>query len=142
MADQPQKQPKEKQPIILSLIPRGSPDHQRYLIANQYLQYWTGETWSEQYDDTKALVYHSSNEALTVMQRMLMTEHSHLPVKRYRAPIYIDLFSDAPISEHDLKQWLVKVTKLILDSPKHGNGPVAGTLGTCRIEYGELEELK
>lgn len=142
MADQPNQPPMDKQTIILSLIPRGSPDHLRYLIANQYLQYWTGETWSDQSDDKKALVYHSANEALHEMRKMLMTEHQHLPMKRYRAPIYIDLFSDAPISEHDLKQWLVKVSKLILDSPKHGNGPVAGTLGTCRIEYGELEELK
>lgn len=136
------KQEKEKQPIVLSLIPRGSPNHQRYLIANQYLQYWTGETWSEQYDDKNALVYHSSNEALHVMRIMLMTEHQHLPVKKYRAPLYIDLFSDKEISEHDLKQWLFKVTKLIVDSPKHGNGPVAGSLGTCRIEYSEMEEIK
>jgi hypothetical protein len=55
--------------------------------------------------------------------------------------VYLDLFSPQHVSLRDIQQWLVKTTKLIVDSPKHGNGPVAGSLGTIRIEFGELKEM-
>ena len=142
MADQSNNQPpKEKQPIILSLIPRGNPEFPRYSISDQYLRYWTGETWTEPGKDQTALLYSSSNEALIEMNRLLVVEHSTLTVTRYVAPIYIELRSEKPIPMDELKRWLLRATKLLIDSPKHGNGPVAGSLGSCRIEYGELEEI-
>ncbi len=142
MADQPENQtPKEKQPIILSLIPRGTPTFQRYSIADQHLRYWTGDTWTEPGKDQKALLYSSSNEALIEMNRLLVVEHSTLTVTRYVAPIYIELRSEKPIPMDELKRWLLRATKLLIDSPKHGNGPVAGSLGSCRIEYDQMEEI-
>jgi hypothetical protein len=41
----------------------------------------------------------------------------------------------------DLQMWLIRATKLLVDSPRFGNGPVAGSLGICRIEFKELKEL-
>lgn len=142
MSDQPENQPpQEKQPIILSLIPRGTPEFPRYSISDQYLRYWTGETWSEQGKDQGAVLYSSANEALTEMNRLLVVEHADLTLTRYVAPLYIELRAETPISLHDLTMWLFKATKLIIDSPQHGNGPVAGSLGSCRIAYGEMKEL-
>lgn len=133
---------KEKRPVILSLVPLGTPEYPRYVIADQYLRYWTGDSWTEQKDDAHALVYANSNDALHDMNKLLMVDHEKKQVKRYRAPMYIDLYSDGTISKRELQMWLLKATKLIIDSPKHGNGPIAGSLGSCRINFGELEEYK
>ena len=134
------KEQKEKQPVILSLIPLGTPEYPRYAISDQYLRYWTGDSWTDQKDESHALVYADANQALKDMNNILMIDHEKKPLKRYRAPIYIDLYSDKPVSKRELQMWLLKATKLIIDSPKHGNGPVAGSLGSCRINFGQLEE--
>lgn len=129
----------EKQPIVLSMISQGTPEYPRFYIADQYLRYWTGDGWTKQKDDKNALMYADSNKALVDMNRLLVLQHENKVVKRYKAPIYIEVFSDQEIPLRDLKMWLFKATKLLIDSPKNGNGPVAGSLGTCRIEYSEME---
>jgi hypothetical protein len=69
-----------------------------------------------------------------------MTEHVGQPSRRYVAPIIIDLYSENKVSLRDLQFWLAKVSKLLIDSPEHGNGPVAGSLGLCRIDWEQLKE--
>lgn len=135
-------EPKENKPVILSLHSRGNPDFPRYVISDQYLRYWTGTDWTEQHDETKALVYANSNEALKQMEKLLRVHYKDKPVHRFFAPLYIDLFTDAKVSKKELTEWLVKVTKLIMDTTQHGNGPTADSYGTCRIEYGEIKEIK
>ena len=132
---------KEKQPVILSVISRGTPEFPRFSIADQYLRYWTGDTWTEAKQEKDALVYSTSNEALTDMHKLLMTQYEGLPVYRFKAPIYIELFAEKPVPLRDFKFWLFHATKLLIDSPRLGNGPIAGSLGTCRIEYGEMETI-
>jgi hypothetical protein len=133
--------PQEQKPIILSLIPSGNPDFPRYMISDQYLRYWGNEGWTEQKDIDNAIVYASSGLALEQMQQLLMTEHVGQPAHRYVAPIIIDLYSDEKVSLRDLQAWLTKVSKLLIDSPEHGNGPVSGSLGLCRIDWGQLREV-
>lgn len=132
--------PQERKPIVLSLIPVGNPDFPRYMISDQYLRYWGKEGWTEQKDTDNATVYASSGLALEQMQQLLMTEHVGQPAHRYVAPVVIDLYSDNKVSLRDLQLWLTKVSKLLIDSPEHGNGPVSGSLGLCRIDWGQLKE--
>lgn len=127
-------------PVVLSLVARGTPEFPRYLIGNQFGQVWTGEGWSP--DEDEGLLYGNNGEAAKEVQRLLLTDYADKPVRRFRAPIYLDLFAEAAVSEHDLKAWLVRVARLLMDTPVHGNGPIEDTLGLCRVAWDELEELK
>ncbi|MCP6391125.1 hypothetical protein NL487_29820, partial [Klebsiella pneumoniae] len=77
-------------------------------------------------DETKALRFASSNEACHEVQRLLLLDCMQLPVKRYNAPVYLELFCDHDVPEIEVKRWLHRVAKLLIDSPNHGNGPVEG----------------
>src|SRR4051812_40388759 len=98
-------------PVILSLVAKGPPEFPRYLISNPSGQVWTGEGWSP--DEDEGLLYGDNSDAAKEVQRLLMTEYADKPVRRFRAPIYLDLFADEAVSEHDLKAWLVKVSRLL-----------------------------
>jgi hypothetical protein len=133
---------KENQPIILTVMNAGTPEFPRYLIANQFLQYFTGDGWTPQKDERGALVYRDANDALQTTSSLLLLKHEHLPVKFFRAPLYLQLHSPQNVSIRELQMWMFRATKLLVDSPRYGNGPVSGSLGICRIEYSELEEVR
>ena len=135
------KSPKESRPMILSVVAAGTPEHQRWLISDQFLRYFTGKGWTEQGVVSGAALYTSSNDAIDQLHCILIAEYHTLPKRRFTAPVYLDLYSPQHVSVRDIQQWLVKTTKLLVDSPKHGNGPVAGSFGAIRIEFGEIKEM-
>lgn len=130
----------EKRPVVLSLINKGTPDHPRFLISDQFMRFYDGEAWTE--NEEKGLLYADSNEACKEMQRLLAVDYEGLPVRRFRAPIYLDLYAASDIPIHEVASWLVRVARLLIDSPKFGNGPVEGALGLTHIDWTELEEIR
>ncbi|MFN0017943.1 MAG: hypothetical protein ACKVP0_06760 [Pirellulaceae bacterium] len=126
-------------PIILSVHRRGVPEFERYVISDQFLRVWTGAGWDS--SETKAMLFDDTNSACEVIQQLLMIEFDGRPLRRFRAPVYVDLYANEPVSIREIQAWLVRVSRLLIDSPRHGNGPMQGTLGLTRIEWGELEEL-
>lgn len=126
-------------PIVLTVHRRGVPEFQRYVISDQYLRYWTGTEWSS--NESQAELFCDNNEALERVQKLLLLDIRPMTVRRYQAPITLDLYSDQEISVRDLKVWLTKVAKLLMDSPRHGNGPIQGTLGLTWIDWSKLKEL-
>jgi hypothetical protein len=136
----PQK--RDKPTPILSVLSAGTPEHPRFVIADQYLRYFALEKgWSEQRDLSAATLFATCEEALQMIHTLLVVSHSDQPRKVYTAPVTIELFSLEQVSERDLQQWLMRVAKLILDTPKHGNGPVAGSYGSVRIDFSQLKEV-
>ncbi|MFM8496487.1 MAG: hypothetical protein ACKOEM_13330 [Planctomycetia bacterium] len=132
---------REKPTPILSVLTAGTPEHPRFVIADQYLRYWTGERgWSEQQDLPAARLFATTQEALQMIHTLLVIRHCDLPKKTYTVPVTIELYSPEQVSERDLQQWLMRVSKLILDTPRHGNGPVAGSYGSVRIDFSQLKE--
>ena len=126
-------------PIVLTVHRRGVPEFERFVISDQYLRYWTGAEWSSK--ENEAQVFCNNNEALERVQKLLLLDLGPMPVRRFQAPITLDLYSDQEISVRDLKAWLTKVAKLLMDSPRHGNGPIQGTLGLTWIDWSKLKEL-
>lgn len=126
-------------PIVLTVHRRGAPEFERFVISDQYLRYWTGDEWSSKEND--AQVFCDNNEALERVQKLLLLDLRPMPVRRFQAPITLDLYSDQEISVRDVKVWLTKVAKLLMDSPRHGNGPISGTLGLCFVDWRLLKEL-
>ncbi len=132
---------REKPTPILSVVATGTPEHPRYVIADQYLRYFALEKgWSEQRDMSAATLFATCEEALRMVDTLLVIRHGDLPKKTYTVPVTIELYSPEEVSERDLQQWLMRVSKLILDTPRHGNGPVAGSYGSVRIDYSKLKE--
>lgn len=130
-----------KKPLILSLINAGTPEHPRFMIADQYLRYWGGSKgWTEQQDQGNAVLFATSKEALQMMHTLMLVRHCDLPKKVYTAPVFIELYSPEQVSVRDLQQWLVRAAKLLIDTPRHGNGPVEGSYGWVRIDLSKLKE--
>lgn len=138
----PKKKRDEKRPIILSLINAGTPEHPRFMISDQYLRYWAGSKgWTEQHDQANATLFASAQEALVMMNTILVIRHCDLPCKAYTAPVLMELYAPEDVSLRDLQHWLLRATKFLIDSPRFGNGPVAGSYGSIRVDWGQLKEV-
>jgi hypothetical protein len=131
----------EVRPLVLSVVAAGNPKFPRFRIADQYLRFWTGTEWTEQGEEESGLMYSDSNEACHEVQRLLMLEYMDRPCRVFTAPVIIKLFSDKPVSKKQLVDWLSRVSKLVMDAPKHGNGPLEGRLGLCLIDWNKIEEI-
>jgi hypothetical protein len=114
---------------MLSIIKKGSATFPRVIVAKgdefRNRAYWTGSGWSA--EETEALVFANANDASWVCHDVLMESVSDLPVHRFVAPIYIELYGDKP-KLADLRQWLERAMRIVVDSPRHGLGP-KGTVG-------------
>lgn len=128
----------ENQSIILSVVTIGTPEHPRYVIADQYLRFWAGDGWTEQKNQFDAQLFSCQQSALHKVHDLLLATHSNLPVRCYSAPLKIELYSPKPISVRDLQAWLLRSTKIIVDTTGHGNGPIDGSYGAVRLELSEL----
>lgn len=129
----------EPSPMFLSVVQAGMPEYPRFKVADCHLRYWTGVEWVA--DESKGLMFASSNDACLEVQRLLKLHYGDLPVRRYRAPVFIDVHSDAAVPQDDLIRWLVRCSKLLLDTTNCGEGPTNGTLGSLTIQWGELEQV-
>lgn len=127
-------------PILLSVVQAGTPEHPRFKVMDSWTRFWDGEKWSD--DEAAGLLYATSNDACLEAQRLLMIPYMDKPLRRYKAPVYIDLFSDHEIPRPDLIRWLVRCSKLLLDHNTHGVGPASGTLGSVSIEWSGIEQVK
>lgn len=132
----------EQQPQILSLHNHGSPAFPRFVISDQYLRYWTGSDWSEPQDLSEAYLYADSTAGLDDMHMLMVKRYGKKRLRRFLAPLCIELYCDSEVSIEDLKEWFGRVSKLIMDTPTHGNGPVAGSYGSCLIDFEEMKEMK
>lgn len=130
----------EKPSMILSVHRAGSPQFPRYFISDQFNRVWTGEGWSD--NERDGLLYGDSPEACREVQRLLQLEYMDKPMRKFFAPVYLDLYADEPLPTVQIVRWLAKASRLLIDSPEQGNGPVEGTLGLVRIEWGEIQEVR
>ena len=126
--------------VILSLITTGPTDYPRYEIANQDLEFWTGENWTD--EESEARLYVSVNDAGRAVQEILLTEHGDKPLRSSVAPVYVDLYADTDLSLDEISDWLVRAARLTIDTERHGNGPVEGSLGLCHIDWSKLREIE
>jgi hypothetical protein len=128
----------DMQPIFLSLHDAGTPEHPRHVISDRHLRFWCGTEWSG--DLKQALLYHDANEACAEVQRLLMLEYGDKPRRRFIAPVYVDLYSDTEVSERDLRHWLSRACRLLVNPANESAGPAAGSLGLVNINWAEMDE--
>ena len=124
---------------MLSIIKKGSATFPRVIVAkgDQFRNplYWTGSGWSAEEDD--AMVFANANDASWVCHDVLMESVSDLPVHRFIAPIYIEIYGEKPPLAA-LRQWLERAMRIVVDSPRHGLGPN----GTVGFIFAEVEKTR
>ena len=114
---------------MLSIIRKGSKNFPRVIVAKsdefRNPLYWTGSGWSAEEDE--AMVFANANDASWACHDVLMQAVSNRPRHRYLVPLIVELYGDKP-KLADLRQWLERAMRIVVDSPKHGLGP-KGTVG-------------
>ena len=125
--------------MILSLENRGSIKHPRYVLMNSYGWCWDEET--QEFVESGGTLYHDVNPATSKMREILLGQHGHKKLRRFIAPVSLELFCDHGIDQATIEDWCLKATTLILH-PEQGLGPGdCQSLGLVSINWGKLEKL-
>lgn len=126
--------------LVLSLVSTGTTQHLRFLIADSQCKFWTGKDWSEKESD--GCLFASVNDAGQAVQEIMLAEYGDKPMRRFVAPVFLDLYADTDLTLDQITEWLVKVARLTMDAEQHGNGPVAESFGLTKIDWSKLKEIK
>ena len=124
----------------LLIVKTGSLEHSRFLISDHQFRVWTGDDWSAKESDGR--LYVTSNDANEAIQEIMRAQYADKPLRRFVAPVVVDLYSDTELSLEEIAKWLSKVSRLTIDPDQHGNGPVEGSIGLTRIDWHELREIQ
>ena len=125
--------------MILTLENRGSIRHPRYVLMNSYG--WVFDEEADEFVESGGTLYHDVNPATTKMREILLAEHGHKPVRKFRAPVYLELYTTEEIKQAEIEDWCLKATRLIIHADQHGMGPVNESLGLVSVNWGQLEEI-
>ena len=106
---------------------------------NSYGWCWDDEI--QEFVETGGTLFHDVNPATTKMREILVAEHGDKPVRKFRAPVYLELYTTEEIEKSLIEDWLLRSTRLILHADQHGMGPVNDSLGLVSISWGQLLEL-
>ncbi len=125
-------------PLILSVIPKGHPNHLRFILSNQLKQIWTGEDWC--YDESKALLFSDENKLGEVCEQLLKESAHDKPVYRFTAPVEIEIRSGSVPCILDLQFWLMNAARLYVDYLQCGNGPTEDGVVLISIDWTKMLE--
>jgi hypothetical protein len=103
-------------PLVLSLISKGSPTHRRFLIANQFQQVYTGDDWS--FDEDDGLLFSKNEELGIVCNKLLKESTEGKTVFKFTAPVEVEIRSDEVPCILDLQFWLMQAARLYVDYQK------------------------
>ena len=120
-------------PPILSVIPKGTPAHPRYVLSDQRHQVWTGSGWSP--DQNAGLLFVSERELGQVVRDIVLEQCSDKPAFVFTAPVKIEVRSDEPPDLVELKLWLMRAARLYLNNYECGNGPVSESVVLLSIDW-------
>ena len=75
------------------------------------------------------------------MREILLAEYEGEPVRKFRAPVYLEVYTTEEVSQSVIEDWCLRATRLILHADQHGMGPVNDSLGLVSVDWGKLEEI-
>jgi len=126
-------------PPIISVVPKGTPDHPRYLISDQRHQVWDGTDWND--DENAGLLFACEREVGQVVRDLLLEQCCDKPSFVFTAPVKIEVRSNEPPDLVDLKLWLMRAVRLYTDS-RLGNGPSNGSVVLISINWLDLTKTE
>lgn len=126
---------------MLSIIKKGSRRYPRYIVtkADPFKNplFWSGTTWTT--DEADAVLFENVTQALWVHHDALMESVGDRPCHRFVVPLYVEVYGKKPLLD-DLRQWLNRSMRIVVDSPKHGFGP-KGTVGVIIADVDETKSV-
>jgi len=122
-------------PPIISVVPKGTPDHPRYVISDQRHRVWDGTGWND--DENAGLLFADERELGQVVRDLLLGQCGDKPTFVFTAPVQIEVRSNEPPDLIDLKLWLIRAARLYMDS-RLGNGPLNGSVVLISINWLDL----
>jgi hypothetical protein len=126
---------------MLSIIKKGSKRYPRYVVtkADAYKNplFWNGTTWTT--NEADAVLFENVTQALWVYHDALTESVSDRPCHRFVVPLYVEVYGEKP-SLDDLRGWLNRSMRIVVDSPKHGLGP-KGTVGVIIADVDETRSV-
>ena len=123
-------------PLILSLISKGSPTHKRFLIANQFQEVFTGSGWS--FDEDDGLLFSKNEEIGLVCSKLLKESTEGKNVYKFISQVEVEIRSDTVPCILDLQFYLMQAARLYLDYQKCS--PVEDGVILLSIDWTKLEE--
>ena len=125
-------------PLVLSLIPKGDPDHPRNLVANQLRQFWTGDNWS--LNEQSAILFSNETEAGWASAEILIEHDKDKPLFRFVAPVEVEVRSDEPPDFEAVQLWLMRAARLYVDYQQSGLSDGTAILSINWLELKEISE--
>ena len=108
---------------MITLVAKGSKTFPGYVLAkaDEYKNavFWNGSTWSNEKD---AILFNDVTQALWTHHDLLIEALNDLPCHQYVVPVYIEIYGEKP-KLCDLRAWIEKAVRIVVESPKHGTGP-------------------
>jgi len=109
---------------MLAIIKKGSRRYPRYVVTKadpfENPLYWNGLTWTT--NEADAVLFENVAQALWVHHDALMEGVGDRPCHRFVVPLIVEVYGEKP-SMDDLRQWLDRSMRIVVDSPKHDLGP-------------------
>lgn len=125
-------------PFVLTVIPKGSPQHPRFVIADQFSMVWTGDAWSP--DETEGLLFADEDEVASAVRELLLGAYDDTPVVRFVAPLVVELRSHEPVDIESVRSWLMRAARLYTNTD-FGNGP-DDSLALLSINWFDLKKAE
>lgn len=87
--------------MILSIEERGL----RFAVSDPY-----GQEFCEQeqmFVEGEGTLYDTRNDAALKIRELLLEEHGDKPVRKFRAPVYLELYAIAEVEQSVIEDWLI-----------------------------------
>lgn len=121
-------------PLYLTVEEFGPAAFRRWRIVDRAGRAWGGNGWAAA--PAAGMLFGSNQSACFEAQRLLMAEHVGKPVRRFTAPVYVDVFSHGEFDAEQLRRWLIRAARLNINYEGSDFGPLDGSLGVLQIEWG------
>lgn len=106
--------------MILTVENRGCVAHPRYVLMNSYGWCWDDE--KNEFVESGGTLFHDVNAATLTMREILLADYRGAPVRKFRAPIFLELYTNEEVPKPVIEDWCLKATRLILHADQHGMG--------------------
>ena len=125
--------------MFLTLENRGTIELPRFVLMNSYGWCWDDER--QDFVEEGGTLYYDVNSACAKMREILVAEHGDMPMRRFQAPIYLELYASEEIDQETIENWCLRATRLILHADQYGMGPINNSVGLVSVNWGQMEEL-
>ena len=122
---------------VLTIEQRGDSPFGRWVVLNSFGWFWDDKL--HVFVEDGGTLFCDVNSACKKLQKILLAEHGHKPVRQFEAAVSLALYCDEEIKLEQVQDWCLKATRLILHEDQ-GLGPL-NAFGLVSIDWNRLQEI-